>query len=239
MALPQEHQRALDQLRTRLNQLLIALEYLYGNIQQQDPLPSWPALQSLASNAGQYMQELSDTLNSQRELFSTLHAYPTSTFPAYDPGRQELLYSLLYKKLDLRAEEWIDESLKDTTEQNGTGQSDGLASDQMEELWSWAGGSLRKFLEPWDEEGRFEDNFTVAEREAGVENVVTGIKRDLDPDPDEEANQVEIQKEKALKLEETEGPMPSGYDPSKPAMPLESLLRFATTGDMNPPGANR
>ncbi|KAK4508181.1 hypothetical protein PRZ48_001919 [Zasmidium cellare] len=239
MALPTEHIRALDQLRVRLTQLTITLESLYGQLNHNGPLPSWPVLQSVASTVGQNMSELNDVLNAQRELFSTLHAYPTSTFPAYDEERQTLLYSMLYKKLELRGVEWIDEALKEAKEQDSTGQGDGLASDQMEEMWRWAGESSHKFTETWYEEEIFDDNFTVAEREAGIENVVTGIKRNLDEDEDEEDDDEVQNQKKGLNLEEIEGPMPSGYDPDKPAMSLESLLKFATTGEMTPPGANR
>lgn len=186
------------------------------------------------------MQELSDALNSQHELFSTMNAYATSKFPAYDPQRQDLLYALLYKKLELRGEEWIDKALQEAKEQKDTGEDQGLPADQMEGLWEWASDSSRKFFQPWFEDEVFEDNFTVAERESGVENVVTGIKRNLDRDDDEDDDEdedaMETQTEKSPGLEDTE-PMPKGFDPQKPAIPLESLLRFATTGQLDPPGA--
>lgn len=185
------------------------------------------------------MQELSDALNSQHELFSTMHAYATSKFPAYDPQRQELLYAMLYKKLELRGEEWIDKALQEAKEQKDGGEDQSLAADQMEELWGWASESSRKFFQPWFEDEVFEDNFTVAERENGVENVVTGIKRNLDPDDEDDEDAMDSQKEKSTSLEDTSETMPKGFDPQKPAIPLESLLRFATTGELDPPGAMR
>lgn len=188
------------------------------------------------------MQELADALNSQRELFSTLHAYPTSTFPAYSEQQQNLVFALLWKKLDPRGEEWIQKSLQDSSEQNGSTEQGSLAADQVEEVWDWAGKSSREFVEDWLDKKTFEDTYTVAERKAGKDNVVTGIKRDLDwdsEDSEDEGDEDEDQMEEDKKPEEITGPVPNGFDPTKPAIPLESLLRFGSGGEMNPPGPNR
>lgn len=192
------------------------------------------------------MSELADALNSQHELFSTMHVYPNSTFPAFDPQRQELLFSLIFKKLDQRGADWIKKSLQDSHEQNGAAEKGSLASDQMAELWDWAGPSSRDFVGQWLSEKVFEDAYTVAERKGGIENVVTGVKRDLNKVMDddefgdsEDEDDDDDKMEEDKKPDEPTGPMPNGFDPTASAIPLEDLLRFGSGGDMKPTGPNR
>lgn len=172
------------------------------------------------------MLGLTEVLNSQRELFSTLHPYPTSSFPAYDPQQQALLFALLWKKLEPRGEEWIDKSLQDSTDQNGTADMEALSSDQMEELWGWAERSGSDMVKELFSEGVFDDDFTMAERESegGVEKVVTGLKRDLSKEDDEDDDEDED--------DEMDEDLPS-------AIPLDSLLRFGSGAEMDPRGPDR
>ncbi|CAK4031602.1 Mediator of RNA polymerase II transcription subunit 8 [Lecanosticta acicola] len=225
MELPPDHIRALDQLRTRLSQLATSLRLLLDHLQNHNPLPTWPSLQADASTVGVNLAELADVLNSQRQLFSAMHAYPLPNYPG--PTQENILQGLLRKKLDPRAEAWIDDSLKSET---GGHTSDALLSDeQMEEIWESAKPLSREIIAPMLEEEIFEDDYTIEERAKGVENVVTGIKR-IDEEDDGDAMD-----------EDKPSEMPSipGSDPTKPMEPLQNLLRFATTGDLNPPGPSR
>jgi mediator of RNA polymerase II transcription subunit 8, fungi type len=155
-----------------------------------------------------------------------------------------MLSLLLRKKLEPGAEDWIYEhTTKRQIEQqaNGTSKPDhGLKDNELRDLWSWASETSLDIVLPMSEDGGpMSDSYTIAEREAGVENVVTGLRRDLDrdseEDDDEEDDDIDengmediVPGGQSMENEE-------GIDPSLPPMPLENVLRFMTTGALPRP----
>lgn len=177
---------------------------------------------------GVNLAELADVLNSQRQLFSALHAHPMPNYPGLT---EELrLQGMLRKKLDPRAEAWIDEALKS---KKAMGEDDGnlLSADQMEKIWESAKPVSREIMAPMLEDEVFDDDYTIEERAKGVENIVTGVKR-IDEGQDEDGD--EMDEDQSLAISNV-----PGADPTKAPEPLENLLRFTATGDLNVPGPNR
>ena len=172
-----------------------------------------------------------DTFNGHRQFLQEAHAYPLTNFPGHT--QENLLGQLLRKKLEPGVEDWVDVH----TTKVDDAPVNGLGRDEMKELWNWAAPASAGIVGPMLEEGgEFEDDFTIAEREAGVETVVTGLERRLDGDEEEdEGDEDDEYDEEGDKMEDV---MPSvkkddgekGIDPTLPAMPVDSVLRFTTTG---------
>ncbi|KJX99688.1 RNA polymerase II mediator complex component Med8 like protein [Zymoseptoria brevis] len=242
MALPPEHFKALDQLRLRLSQLSTSIGLLRNELEREQPLPTWPELQTAASSLGSNLQNLAATLSSQRQLFSSEHAYPLPDFPGHT--QEGLLQQLLRKKLDPKAEAWISESLEgDKKTQNGTAEEQAtLSSEDTMALWSWAGNAIGEMRTEMEDSGSFRDDYTLAERQAGISSVITGIKRKLgrdmdseeeDDDEDDEDGNMDTKDEEMKDGHEadasaSQGASLEGFNPTAPPIPLDTLLRFAT-----------
>ena len=118
-----------------------------------------------------------------------------------------------------------------------------LSAAELAELWAWAP------LEA-NEEARKRNwggNYTLEEREAGIQHVVTGLRKQLEDDEDEDEEEEEEEEE-----EEGEDEMEvvgvhrksgggSGFEfeiaphhahPVEPVVPLGEILRYMTTGRM-------
>lgn len=161
--------------------------------------------------------------------------------PSFPGTTQEpILQGILRKKLDPRAEAWIDESLKDEkgqTLQNGDkGSAQTLSPEDMQDLWESTGPAFREILQPLLDDAILEDEYTIQEREDGIENVVTGIKRKLgglleddDDDEDEDEEMEDQAAEEQVTLD-----MP-GFEPGAPYVRLDDLLRFAVSGSQPAP----
>lgn len=188
-----------------------------------------PSLQADATSVGVNLAELADVLNSQRQLFSALHAHPMPNYPGLT---EELrLQGMLRKKLDPRAEAWIDEALKSKKAMSEDEVVNLLSADEMEKIWESAKPVSREIMAPMLEEEVFDDDYTIEERVKGVENIVTGVKRIDEGEDDDEDKMDEDQPLKTTIV--------PGADPTKAPEPLENLLRFTATGELNAPGLNR
>ena len=111
--------------------------------------------------------------------------YPLPEFPGQT--QEDLLGQLLRKKLEPNVEDWVADGRQTASE---TTRQDNESTSQLSErqdLWSWAGMAA-------NEEARkhtWGGDFTLEEREMGVENVVTGLRRKLKEDPDESSDEDE------------------------------------------------
>lgn len=116
----------------------------------------------------------------------------------------------------------------------------------MLELWSWAGMAANELARGHEWGG----DFTVEEREGGVENVVTGLRRKFadegnDEEEEEEEGDEEAEKEaggedkmevvkaergaEGVGLKITKGQEGGAIEPRDP-LPLEQVLKFMMTG---------
>ncbi len=194
-----------------------------------------PSLQSSAAALSFNLNQLNETFTTHALLLRQAHAYPLPNFPGHT--QEALLGQLLRKKMEPGVERWVEEHT--ITAANGHS-GDAIKDSEWRDLWSWAAPTSQGIVGPMlEEDGAFGDDFTIAERKAGVEGVVTGLKRKLDGESDsEEDDEDENDEGGGEKMEDV---MPSngvkgeeGVDPSLPPLSLESILRFTTTGERPP-----
>ena len=182
-----------------------------------------------------------ETFDSHRQFLKEAHAYPLTNFPGHT--QEGLLGQLLRKKLEPGVENWVEEYTtgrkKEGGEEhvNGVEPTDGSSDSELRELWAWAAPTSAGIVGPMlEEDGAFADDFTIAEREAGVEDVVTGLKRKLDGESDEDEDDEgdEDKMEDVMpSFAKSAKPEDDGdVDPSLPPLPLEAVLRFTSSGTL-------
>lgn len=123
--------------------------------------------------------------------------------------------------MDPKAEDWMDRELDKQPE----------SLEDRSELWDWAGGVVKEMRADL-EEGFWGDYFTMEERKTGVEDVVTGIKRQLiavdDEDEDAGDGEDEVMGEgEAVGRSRPESETTTTKHVPDP-LPLENLLKFAS-----------
>ncbi|KAK0787565.1 mediator of RNA polymerase II transcription subunit 8 [Friedmanniomyces endolithicus] len=279
MALDKDQVNALDRLR---GQLAIAAKQLGSareNVVRGDPLQSWESLQGDVHFIVQNIAAVQDTLEKHREFLTSLHAYPLPSFPGHT--HEALLQNLLRKKLDVAPEDWVAQYSKPDPQHNADGALGNRGIDvtqdtvDYEELWSSVAKESTPRARAFVKDGAFRDAYTMAEREAGVATMTTGLKRDVrklpkdgkphrqsplfdllgfktmalevedgeddedDEDDDEGDDDDEEEKEdedvhmKDVMPEHGGEEIPElGVDTTLASMPMETMLRFMTTGTL-------
>ena len=127
----------------------------------------------------QNLASVSEQLKIHHNLFASMSVYPTHEFPGQTEA--DLLGLLLRKKLEPNVEDWAAEARKIATEQTS---SSGLPHSELQDLWGWAGPAANEQARKHTWGG----NYTLEEIEMGVENVVTGLRRKLKVNPDEDSS---------------------------------------------------
>ena len=202
----------------------------------------------MATIISQNLLNVAQHLSTHHDLFASTQVFPLPEFP----GRTEenFLGQLLRKKLEPNVEDWVEQGRKTALEASGGDETaQGHPEDKsLLDLWDWAGRAA-------NEEARkrqWGDDFTLEEREMGVENVVTGLHRKLgvgddeESEDDEEVADREEEMEGPDKMEMVEMPLPTGdtksgsqtsvgtqqtlSQTSQPPMRMDDVLRFMSTG---------
>lgn len=108
----------------------------------------------------------------------------------------------------------------------------------MAELWAWAPVEANQEARRRNWGG----NFTLEEKEAGIENVVTGLRRELEDEDESEEEEEEEEDQMDIvgaRKKASGGGLEfdiAARQPSQvaaaagPMMPLDDVLRFMTTG---------
>ena len=117
------------------------------------------------------LQSLANLLVEQQEIFSSLAVFPLAEYP----GRTQegLLGQLLRKKPEPAVEDWIDEGIK-----TGKAAQSQHSSTTQDEVSGHASVVMRELLLKYS--SIYGTNYTSQERAMGVENVVTGLRRKLE-----------------------------------------------------------
>ena len=110
-------------------------------------------------------------------------AYPLPNFPGRT--QENLLGLLLRKKLEPNVEDWVVEGREIVAKAAGPEGGSGLQQEEMLDLWRWAGMAANEQARQHTWGG----NYTLEEKEAGVENVVTGLRRKLKENPDDSSDE--------------------------------------------------
>ncbi|RKF63277.1 Mediator of RNA polymerase II transcription subunit 8 [Golovinomyces cichoracearum] len=167
-----EELKYLEQTRQRLHQLTNNIASLKQDVIQNSPLPNWSvnppkghSLQASAVILAGNIQALTAHLSKHSDLLNRTVIYPTPDYPGRE--HEGLLGQLLRKKLEPSVEKWV-EKAKEVAESSSN-------TEEQEEFKSWAADwiSLRIANYAQNEAG---DEYTVEEREKGIETVRTGLK---------------------------------------------------------------
>ncbi|EEP77924.1 predicted protein [Uncinocarpus reesii 1704] len=162
-------------------------------------------------------------------------------------------------KLEPRVEEWVakgrnvarhntaSSQLQVEAAAAADGESVRLSVDELLDLWHWAPLEANTEARRRDWGG----DYTLEEKEMGVKNVITGLRRKLDEGDEEDEDEDEEEEDEDVQGEEMEvvvgaharaggGPgvefdiaRGSNYTPSKsmaPGMPLDDVFRYMMTG---------
>ena len=81
-------------------------------------------------------------------------------------------------------EDWVEKGRAVATEAAEDGQTGGLKRQEMLNLWTWAGMAANEQARKHTWGG----NYTLEEKEGGIENVVTGLRRQLKENPDDSSD---------------------------------------------------
>jgi mediator of RNA polymerase II transcription subunit 8 len=189
------------------------------------------SLQTSASILAINVQNLSELFSTHSALLSRTVVYPSTNYP----GRTQegLLGQLLRKKLEPHVETWVEEGRSLGADLN-TGKRD---SDE-EELLKWATGFINTRIATYvgEEAG---DNYTVEERQMGIENIRTGLRRKLEESDSEEEDEDEEMEDAGVQVTSARrssmGAVDFGMselkkDPNGKTRNVEDILRFATSG---------
>lgn len=206
-----------------------------------------PELQKASVKLGENLQGLASALTGQRQLFTSLHVYPLPAFPGHT--KEGLLQQLVRKKLDVKAEDWIEESVSIGRDQERNYGPGAMKQEDLQDLWSSAKEMQLDILSKLNHQPGWDDVYTIQERKAGVDKVVTGLKRDLDEDDDsedeegegngegegegeDELAQVDRMDVSVVEQEEVEAPAANGLNSTLPPLPLDSMLKYVHGQDV-------
>ncbi|KAL9115375.1 MAG: hypothetical protein Q9227_000696 [Pyrenula ochraceoflavens] len=217
--------RALEQARARLQQLV--------------------SFQNQIAIILQGLQGVSKELTENEKILGNMVAYPTPQFP----GRTQeyMLHMMLRTRLEPSVEDWIEHG-KQIEEASSKPASETLRQNDLKALWNWAPAEANQIAR----EQRWGKSYTLAEKDAGLENIVTGLQKELvadsDEDEDEEEEDDDEEEEESENEEKDDSTslaqrnavqsMPMTVDqqsttaPLREPMPMDKTLRFMMTGSM-------
>lgn len=233
--------RTLEQIRQRLQTLNSSLNSLQTNFYEAQPLPTWSSLQSHSGLISSNLQAVAKQLTDNQQLLSSLVAYP---LPQYPSAQAHLLEHLLRTKLEPEVEDWVEKG-QETAQHHSQGRYKGLSESDRDELWRWAPLAANDEIRKQNWGG----DYTMAEKESGIENIETGLKRELLEPPDtddhddgegvEESDDGDDSEEDVVEMRRKPNAQGLEFDLStakRPAtqMPIESIFRFMTTGNTIP-----
>ncbi|KAL2074041.1 hypothetical protein VTL71DRAFT_7819 [Oculimacula yallundae] len=232
--LNQEDVKALEQVRQRVFQLTNNIASLKADVLRSNPLPPWNSLQTSASILASNIESLTTTMSKNVDLLNRTVVYPSTNYPGR--SQEGVLTQLLRKKLEPGVESWVEEAR--TTQISVAETSTAISEKENEELLEfardWIGPRIKTYIT--EDAG----DYTIEERERGIENVNTGLRRKLDEalsddsDDDEEMEDVGVAVTKVRRTSVGEVQFELSevkkVDPNAKMRNIEDILRFATTG---------
>ena len=174
------------------------------------------SLNSVAQIISQNLASVSSHLTKNADVLSSIAVYPLSNYPGRDQGA--LLSQLLRKKLEPYVEDWVEEG-------RAVG-ADLKDREEFTELWEWAMMAANEEARKHEWDGA---EYTLEEKERGVEHVVTGLKKgiyeeDSSEDEDDDGKEEEGKGAATAKLAKEQATV------QRP-MAIDELLRFLVKGE--------
>lgn len=126
------------------------------------------------------LQDLAQQLSSHQQMLASLVAHPLPQFPN---NQTHLLEHILRTKPEPEVKEWLKNG-QEMAQKQSVHQSNAMSKADLHSLWKWApiaaNDEVRK--QTWG------GDYTMAEKVYGIENIKTGLIRELQepPDPDEQ-----------------------------------------------------
>ena len=191
------------------------------------------------------LQQLQTIFDANRKFLTTAHPYPHASFPGY--SAEPVLQQLLRKKAEPAVEAWIEDNTnpaKVAKWDSGSAET-GLREDEQQALWAFAKPTNDQLRDHAIETGVFDFDYSLAEKRAGLDTVVTGLRRRLNKylDDDEDDNEDSDDDEEMGEDVMPAGKPPNdpfmdvkGVDTGKPALPIEAWLKFMSIMALPPPG---
>ncbi|KAK4229096.1 mediator of RNA polymerase II transcription subunit 8 [Podospora fimiseda] len=211
--LAQEELKQLEMVRNRLNQLFHSLDSLTQRLIQSNPLLSRESLQLNTTIIKSNIMSVQSIIDDNFDLFQRLAIHPSTNYPGRNKENFDLLVMLLRKKPEEAVDDYIEESLNaaraagldekklaeglhermnsyndDPDDYGMEDEEDEGQSDPLIEQWADCFYTFDQAVKQYVSV-QAQKNFTVAEQAMGIENVRTGLKRelkDIDDDDDEE-----------------------------------------------------
>lgn len=188
------------------------------------------SLQASAQILQRNLQTVLDSLSENSDLFSRIAIHPSTNYPGR--AQENVLTQLLRKKLEPDVEELVEQGRE--TARLATPEGITELQGIWDELRSWTHGRIATYVR--EEAG---DAYTKDEREAGIENVRTGLKRDIEEDDDDDDEDEEDEDEDDEDIEEKKEPKGGAQDSAKVHVERgpepETLLWFMARADFEVP----
>src|SRR2546423_1981602 len=156
------------------------------------------SLQSHSALISDNLKNVSDQLEEHQELLNSTVVYPLPQFPGRT--QEHILQQLLRTKLEPEVSDWV-EMGQDIAQAVSKDSLHRLSDNDLDQLWEWApqDASQEGIKQKWGAD------YTLAEIQAGVERVATGLKRELKiPEDDDNEETVEGDDEEEEEEEEEE-----------------------------------
>ena len=192
------------------------------------------SLQTRAGLLANDLQQIQTIFDAHRSFLTAAHPYPHASFPA---ASETVLQMPLRKKAEPAVEAWIeDNSNPAKVAKWDDGAETGLQEDEQRELWAFAFPAREERGNSMNAAGVWDLDYTLAEKKAGLNQVVTGLRRKLnkyldgeEEDEDEDEDEDEEMGEDAMPAAKPPNDPfgdVKGVDTSKPALPVEAWLKF-------------
>lgn len=169
-----------DLLRQALS-LKGSIDGLLRQIEIAQPLPPYSAMFARLSTLREAVDRFTTEAHRHKDLLTTTVIVPTGQFPG--KYHEEMIRTLLRTKMEPHVEDWEYQHLTAARDRENKldiekrrGNMTSLTENDRAELWDWAAEAAQNILQNhvW-----FEADYTMAEKENGIENVNHGLRRKL------------------------------------------------------------
>ncbi|KAI0444934.1 mediator of RNA polymerase II transcription complex subunit 8-domain-containing protein [Xylaria telfairii] len=244
LGLSQEELKAVEQTRQRLAQLSASLNSLKNDVFISNPLPNLDSLQASADILNHNVHAILEIMAQNNDLFSRVAVHPSTNFPGRT--QENVLLQLLRKKPEPDVEAAMEEGVKalasmpfpGRAQSSTTTNRDKEKEDALENVWTATRQMCQERIAEYvmNEES---DSYTAEEREMGVENVRTGLQRNLDDDSEDDDDDMEMDEaggnaDADLMIIDRPPPPPAPAISTQEVdgATLEIVLRIATRGSL-------